>query len=190
MDNMVLRRPLVERSGKRPVTFYLGYRRPGGADKTMMSSQYRRSLSNMTINESAMLSCWKKVHGGAHDLEKRKSEPVIIESELEAKGRRSISNEVLNEAYKNNSNINNSSFIAKVVEKEPKPKTVASRQSSYPGLRQRALIQNEAKRLSMPLPVLYRKEMAHRQLEELEKAGETVKVEAVTDAVRKGLPDT
>lgn len=166
MDNVILRRRQCDRGGKRPVTFYL----PSEHSKKMATTQNRRSLSDITLNEAAMLSCWRKVHGGSHSLENRKSETIEEESVLElTDGLPPVDS-------------NSNRLVSGNADRPMKPKTAASRQSSFPGLRERTLIQNEAKRLSMPLPVIYRKEMAQRQFEQLEKA--SVKVEAVTDVVR------
>lgn len=168
----MLRQRQFDRGGKRPVTFYLGYLPPAKVDR-MASTQYRRSLSDMTINASAMLACWKKVHGGSHDIEKRKSETIEEESDD------GTSVELPSVDLTNTSSVTGHVHV----DRPMKPKTVASRQSSCPGLRERTLLQNEAKRMSMPLPLLYKKEMVQRQLEQIERAA--VKVEAVTDMVRQ-----
>ncbi|XP_053398670.1 TBC1 domain family member 1-like [Mercenaria mercenaria] len=60
-------------------------------------------------------------------------------------------------------------------------KVPAFRQSSYPGLRERTLIQNETKRHSMPLPVIYKKEMMNKLILSQDKTSDHV-VE-VTDTV-------
>lgn len=67
--------------------------------------------------------------------------------------------------------------IQNIPEKEP-----AYRQSSYPGLRERMLVQNESKRHSMPLPLLYKKEMMNKLILSQDRTCDHV-VE-VTDTVR------
>jgi hypothetical protein len=61
-------------------------------------------------------------------------------------------------------------------------KNPAFRQSSYPGLRERTLIQNESKRHSMPLPLIYKKEMMNKVILSQNKISDHV-VE-ITDTVR------
>lgn len=255
----------VDRTVKHPATFYVAST-PTTASVSMLPMNFQNSTwrENVYVNESAMLSCWKKVHGGAHDLETRTRETVVnskgvdwsvsladkkstaihrskslMDGEIVGRNvfvaRRPASMSILNnqdnlklsrpvrysafngcitakENTGNNSVFNihsapNSSQqfsdlllpytqnyktvnkawpkSANEVPEEKdngnlvKTKMLAMRQSSYPGLRERTLIQNEAKRLSMPLPVLCKKEMIQRHYHEQA----TVKVEAITDTV-------
>lgn len=177
MDSAILRQKQTDRGGRRPVTFYLGYLPPGNTRK-MGSGRLRNStgMDISNLNPSAMLSCWEKVHG-AHQVQSRKSENldtmIVNEDSQQVLRPVSVRKKV------NFKDIPMGKDSEGVV---GKPKVLATRQSSYPGLRRKTLIQNEAKRLSMPLPVLYEKEVTQRHMQEMEKS--SVKAEAVTDVVR------
>ncbi|XP_060603835.1 TBC1 domain family member 1-like isoform X2 [Ruditapes philippinarum] len=67
------------------------------------------------------------------------------------------------------------------LQQEIPEKNPAFRQSSYPGLRERTLIQNESKRHSMPLPLIYKKEMMNKVILSQNKTSDHV-VE-ITDTV-------
>lgn len=265
MANWLMCKNSIDRTVKHPATFYLACT-PTAVSVSMLPTNFQNSTwrENVYVNESAMLSCWKKVHGGAHDFETRTRDTVVnskgvdwsvsladkkstaihrskslVDGEIVGRhvfvARRPASMSIPNKqnnlmlsrpvryssvngciTAKANTGNNSGFYIHsapngpqhfsdlsepytqnyKTVNK-PWPKSanevpeekdngnlvetkmLARRQSSYPGLRERTLIQNEAKRLSMPLPVLCKKEVVKRRY--LEQAA--VKVEAITDTV-------